>query len=137
MVRVEGTPYLCQTDEVGEICVSSGSTGVAYYGLPGMTKNVFEVSSFIPPLLRVALVFMALVNAIITVAYLCFLLQTVPVSPAGVPVSDRPFTRTSLLGFVGPVSFNMSILCSLEASASLMKKQAESIQLVQLLPRHQ
>lgn len=44
VVRVEGTPYLCQTDEVGEICVSSGSTGVAYYGLPGMTKNVFEVS---------------------------------------------------------------------------------------------
>lgn len=49
VVRVEGTPYLCQTDEVGEICVSSGSTGVAYYGLPGMTKNVFEVSaSFLP-----------------------------------------------------------------------------------------
>lgn len=46
VVRVEGTPYLCQTDEVGEICVSSGSTGVAYYGLPGMTKNVFEVSKF-------------------------------------------------------------------------------------------
>lgn len=44
VVRVEGTPYLCQTDEVGEICVSSGSTGVAYYGLPGMTKNIFEVS---------------------------------------------------------------------------------------------
>lgn len=43
VVRVEGTPYLCQTDEVGEICVSSGSTGVAYYGLPGMTKNIFEV----------------------------------------------------------------------------------------------
>lgn len=50
VVRVEGTPYLCQTDEVGEICVSSGSTGVAYYGLPGMTKNVFEVSAkfFLP-----------------------------------------------------------------------------------------
>jgi len=47
VVRVEGTPYLCQTDEVGEICVSSGSTGLAYYGLPGMTKNIFEVSVFI------------------------------------------------------------------------------------------
>uniref|UniRef100_A0A671Z428 Disco interacting A n=1 Tax=Sparus aurata TaxID=8175 RepID=A0A671Z428_SPAAU len=69
VVRVEGTPYLCQTDEVGEICVSSGSTGVAYYGLPGMTKNVFE---------------------------------TIPVMSSGVPISDRPFTRTSLLGFVGP-----------------------------------
>uniref|UniRef100_A0A3Q3W8G8 Disco-interacting protein 2 homolog A n=1 Tax=Mola mola TaxID=94237 RepID=A0A3Q3W8G8_MOLML len=71
VVRVEGTPYLCQTDEVGEICVSSGSTGVAYYGLPGMTKNIFE---------------------------------TVPVSSSGVPISDRPFIRTSLLGFVGPDS---------------------------------
>lgn len=25
---------------------------------------------------------------------------------AGVPVSDQPFTRTGLLGFVGPVSTN-------------------------------
>ncbi|XP_039674032.1 disco-interacting protein 2 homolog A isoform X12 [Perca fluviatilis] len=71
VVRVEGTPYLCQTDEVGEICVNSGSTGVAYYGLPGMTKNIFE---------------------------------TIPVTSSGIPVSDRPFTRTSLLGFVGPDS---------------------------------
>uniref|UniRef100_A0A4W6FCM9 Disco interacting A n=1 Tax=Lates calcarifer TaxID=8187 RepID=A0A4W6FCM9_LATCA len=71
VVRVEGTPYLCQTDEVGEICMSSGSTGVAYYGLPGMTKNIFE---------------------------------TIPVTSSGVPISDRPFTRTSLLGFVGPDS---------------------------------
>ncbi|CAG09279.1 unnamed protein product, partial [Tetraodon nigroviridis] len=71
VVRVEGTPYLCQTDEVGEICVSSGSTGVAYFGLPGMTKNIFE---------------------------------TVPLLSSGAPISDRPFTRTSLLGFVGPDS---------------------------------
>ncbi|XP_068559299.1 disco-interacting protein 2 homolog A isoform X6 [Cebidichthys violaceus] len=71
VVRVEGTPYLCQTDEVGEICVSSGSTGIAYYGLPGMTKNIFE---------------------------------TIPVTSSGIPISDRPFTRTSLLGFVGPDS---------------------------------
>ncbi|KAM4560939.1 disco-interacting protein 2 homolog A isoform 12-T12 [Fundulus diaphanus] len=69
VVRVEGTPFLCQTDEVGEICVSSGSSRLAYYGLPGMTKNIFE---------------------------------TIPVKPSGVPISDRPFTRTSLLGFVGP-----------------------------------
>uniref|UniRef100_A0A8C5CEM8 DMAP1-binding domain-containing protein n=1 Tax=Gadus morhua TaxID=8049 RepID=A0A8C5CEM8_GADMO len=71
VVRVEGTPYLCHTDEVGEICVSSASTGTAYYGLPGRTKNVFE---------------------------------TIPVKLSGIPVSDRPFTRTSLLGFVGPDS---------------------------------
>ncbi|XP_015214746.1 disco-interacting protein 2 homolog A isoform X1 [Lepisosteus oculatus] len=69
VVKVEGTPYLCCTDEVGEICVSSSSTGIAYYGLPGITKNVFE---------------------------------TIPVTNEGMPISDRPFTRTSLLGFVGP-----------------------------------
>ncbi|KAM9487383.1 disco-interacting protein 2 homolog A [Clarias gariepinus] len=69
VVRPEGTPYLCKTDEVGEVCVSSCTTGVSYYGLPGITKNVFE---------------------------------TVPVTASGSPVSDRPFTRTSLLGFIGP-----------------------------------
>uniref|UniRef100_A0A8B9JCH3 Disco-interacting protein 2 homolog A n=1 Tax=Astyanax mexicanus TaxID=7994 RepID=A0A8B9JCH3_ASTMX len=69
VVRPEGTPYLCRSDEVGEICVSSCTTGISYYGLPGMTKNVFE---------------------------------TIPVTASGSPVSDRPFTRTSLLGFIGP-----------------------------------
>ncbi|KAM6222907.1 disco-interacting protein 2 homolog A isoform 5-T5 [Rhynchocyon petersi] len=69
VVKVEGTPYLCKTDEVGEICVSSYATGTAYYGLIGITKNVFE---------------------------------TVPVTAGGAPISDRPFTRTGLLGFIGP-----------------------------------
>uniref|UniRef100_A0A671R572 Disco-interacting protein 2 homolog A-like n=1 Tax=Sinocyclocheilus anshuiensis TaxID=1608454 RepID=A0A671R572_9TELE len=69
VIRLEGMPYLCRMDEVGEICVSSRSTGISYYGLPGMTKNVFE---------------------------------TIPVTSSGAPISDRPFTRTSLLGFIGP-----------------------------------
>ncbi|XP_053758896.1 disco-interacting protein 2 homolog A isoform X7 [Panthera pardus] len=69
VVKVEGTPYLCKTDEVGEICVNSSATGTAYYGLLGITKSVFE---------------------------------TVPVTAGGAPVSDRPFTRTGLLGFIGP-----------------------------------
>lgn len=43
VVKVDGAPYLCKTDEVGEVCVSSSATGTAYYGLPGVTKNVFEV----------------------------------------------------------------------------------------------
>ncbi|XP_078214798.1 disco-interacting protein 2 homolog A isoform X12 [Callithrix jacchus] len=42
VVKLEGTPYLCKTDEVGEICVNSSATGTAYYGLLGITKNVFE-----------------------------------------------------------------------------------------------
>ena len=69
VVKVDGTPYLCKADEVGEICVNSGATGMAYFGLLGITKNVFEA---------------------------------VPVTASGVPVSDQPFTRTGLLGFVGP-----------------------------------
>uniref|UniRef100_A0AAR2JWT0 DMAP1-binding domain-containing protein n=1 Tax=Pygocentrus nattereri TaxID=42514 RepID=A0AAR2JWT0_PYGNA len=76
VVRPEGTPYLCRTDEVGEICVSSCTTGISYYGLPGMTKNVFE---------------------------------TIPVTASGSPVSDRPFTRSSLLGFIGPVSLYLPV----------------------------
>ncbi|XP_056670771.1 LOW QUALITY PROTEIN: disco-interacting protein 2 homolog A, partial [Monodelphis domestica] len=69
VVKVEGTPYLCRTDEVGEVCVRSGATGTAYYGLLGITKNVFE---------------------------------TIPVTAGGMPISDQPFTRTGLLGFIGP-----------------------------------
>ncbi|KAM9235108.1 disco-interacting protein 2 homolog A isoform 3-T3 [Leptosomus discolor] len=69
VVKVDGTPYLCKADEVGEICVNSGATGMAYFGLLGITKNVFEA---------------------------------IPVTAAGMPVSDQPFTRTGLLGFVGP-----------------------------------
>uniref|UniRef100_A0A8C9G577 Disco interacting protein 2 homolog A n=1 Tax=Pavo cristatus TaxID=9049 RepID=A0A8C9G577_PAVCR len=69
VVKVDGTPYLCKADEVGEICVNSGTTGMAYFGLLGITKNVFEA---------------------------------IPVTATGVPVSDQPFTRTGLLGFVGP-----------------------------------
>ncbi|NXP45499.1 DIP2A protein, partial [Heliornis fulica] len=69
VVKVDGTPYLCKADEIGEICVNSGATGMAYFGLLGITKNVFEA---------------------------------IPVTAAGVPVSDQPFTRTGLLGFVGP-----------------------------------
>ncbi|KAG8432541.1 hypothetical protein GDO86_016976 [Hymenochirus boettgeri] len=42
VVKAEGAPYLCKTDEIGELCVSSCSTGTAYFGLQGITKNVFE-----------------------------------------------------------------------------------------------
>ncbi|KAM4024630.1 disco-interacting protein 2 homolog A isoform 6-T6 [Anomaloglossus baeobatrachus] len=42
VVKMEGAPHLCKTDEVGELCVSSNSTGNAYYGLHGITKNIFE-----------------------------------------------------------------------------------------------
>ncbi len=37
------SPSLCQTDEIGEICVSSRSTADRYFGLQGMTTNVFKL----------------------------------------------------------------------------------------------
>ncbi|XP_036409630.1 disco-interacting protein 2 homolog C-like isoform X7 [Megalops cyprinoides] len=69
VVKPEGVPLLCRTDEIGELCVCSVATGTSYYGLTGMTKNTFEVF---------------------------------PMSSSGAPISEYPFTRTGLLGFVGP-----------------------------------
>lgn len=43
VIKMEGPAFLCKTDEVGEICVLSGATGTGYYGLAGLTKNVFKV----------------------------------------------------------------------------------------------
>ncbi len=36
-------PVLCQTDEVGEICISSKSTANCYYGLSGLSTNIFKI----------------------------------------------------------------------------------------------
>uniref|UniRef100_A0AAY4EVA4 DMAP1-binding domain-containing protein n=1 Tax=Denticeps clupeoides TaxID=299321 RepID=A0AAY4EVA4_9TELE len=69
VVKPEGVPQLCRTDEIGELCVCSIATGTSYYGLSGMTKNTFEVF---------------------------------PMGGNGAPISEYPFTRTGLLGFVGP-----------------------------------
>uniref|UniRef100_A0A6Q2ZGF9 DMAP1-binding domain-containing protein n=1 Tax=Esox lucius TaxID=8010 RepID=A0A6Q2ZGF9_ESOLU len=69
VVKPDGVPQLCKTDEIGELCVCSIATGTSYYGLSGMTKNTFEVF---------------------------------PMNSVGAPISEYPFTRTGLLGFVGP-----------------------------------
>uniref|UniRef100_A0A668W3Z5 DMAP1-binding domain-containing protein n=1 Tax=Oreochromis aureus TaxID=47969 RepID=A0A668W3Z5_OREAU len=71
IVKPEGSPQLCKTDEIGEIVINSRAGGTMYYGLPGVTKTTFEV---------------------------------IPVNQAGAPVGEIPFTRTGLLGFVGPGS---------------------------------
>uniref|UniRef100_A0AAQ4PAL7 Disco-interacting protein 2 homolog Bb n=1 Tax=Gasterosteus aculeatus aculeatus TaxID=481459 RepID=A0AAQ4PAL7_GASAC len=42
-VRPDGPPQLCKTDEIGEIIINSRAGGNMYYGLPGVTKNTFEV----------------------------------------------------------------------------------------------
>uniref|UniRef100_A0A8C6Q6B9 Disco-interacting protein 2 homolog Ca n=1 Tax=Nothobranchius furzeri TaxID=105023 RepID=A0A8C6Q6B9_NOTFU len=69
VVKLEGVPQLCKTDEIGELCVCTVATGTSYYGLAGMTKNTFEVF---------------------------------PVFNNGSPISEFPFIRTGLLGFIGP-----------------------------------
>lgn len=43
IVKPDGPPMLCKTDEIGEIVLNSRAGGTMYYGLPGVTKNTFEV----------------------------------------------------------------------------------------------
>lgn len=43
IVKPDGPPMLCKTDEIGEIMLNSRAGGTMYYGLPGVTKNTFEV----------------------------------------------------------------------------------------------
>ncbi|XP_046734597.1 disco-interacting protein 2 homolog C isoform X5 [Diprion similis] len=48
VVKMEGQPFICKTDEVGEICVHSSATGSQYWGLQGLTNNTFKVSPLLP-----------------------------------------------------------------------------------------
>lgn len=36
-------PYLCHTDEIGEICISAKSTADRYFGLQGLSTSTFKV----------------------------------------------------------------------------------------------
>ncbi|XP_043287270.1 disco-interacting protein 2 homolog A isoform X6 [Venturia canescens] len=69
VVKIEGQPFICKTDEVGEICVHSPATGSQYWGLQGLTNNTFKVS---------------------------------PLQADGTPTGDVEYTRSGLLGFLGP-----------------------------------
>lgn len=51
IVKPDGLPQLCKTDEIGEICVSSRTGGMMYFGLAGVTKNTFEVRDVFPRVL--------------------------------------------------------------------------------------
>ncbi|XP_076441207.1 disco-interacting protein 2 homolog C-like isoform X3 [Babylonia areolata] len=43
VIKLDGAPYLCKTDEVGELCVCSGYTGTSYWGLQGITITTFQI----------------------------------------------------------------------------------------------
>lgn len=93
-VKAEGLPLLCKADEIGELVVCTVATGTSYYGLPGMTKTMFEVSERF--FLCAFHVFAPLRSGV------SFLPQVFPVSNGGAPISQLPFARTGLLGFIGP-----------------------------------
>lgn len=43
VVKINGPPYLCKTDEVGEICLSTKAAGSCYWGLSGLTNSIFRL----------------------------------------------------------------------------------------------
>uniref|UniRef100_A0A1B0G3J4 DMAP1-binding domain-containing protein n=1 Tax=Glossina morsitans morsitans TaxID=37546 RepID=A0A1B0G3J4_GLOMM len=80
VVRSEGYPVLCKTDQVGEICVTSGATGASYFGLEGLTNATFKVQP---------------------------LLDDPECDKDGAviktkSISDEYYVRSGLLGFLGP-----------------------------------
>jgi hypothetical protein len=46
VVKMDGPPILCKTDEVGELCLSSSYVGSSYFGLQGITNQIFKVGLF-------------------------------------------------------------------------------------------
>lgn len=43
VIQQEGPPVLCKTDQVGEICIASSSTGNGYFGLEGLSNSIFRI----------------------------------------------------------------------------------------------
>ncbi|CEF68538.1 Disco-interacting protein 2 homolog C [Strongyloides ratti] len=48
VVKVSGIPKICKADEIGEICISSPSTGSFYWGLDGISSGTFKVEPLGP-----------------------------------------------------------------------------------------
>lgn len=91
VVRMDGPPFLCKTDEVGEICVSSGSAGAHYWGLKGMSNATFRVQ----PLPNDAASSAIVANG--------GTLQSVSSVGSGDGIgSGGCYIRSGLLGFLGP-----------------------------------
>ena len=43
VVKADGNPTLCKTDEVGELCLSAPYCGTGYWGLQGVSNAAFKV----------------------------------------------------------------------------------------------
>ncbi|XP_076064398.1 disco-interacting protein 2 isoform X2 [Oratosquilla oratoria] len=48
VVKMDGAPYVCRTDEVGEICVAGTAVGAQYWGLQGLTNTTFHLQPLLP-----------------------------------------------------------------------------------------
>ncbi|CAD5208915.1 unnamed protein product [Bursaphelenchus xylophilus] len=48
VVKMNGAPKVCRTDEVGEICLHAPSTASCYYGLKGISSQTFQVNPLAP-----------------------------------------------------------------------------------------
>lgn len=92
VIKMEGQTYLCKTDEVGEICVSSGATGTQYWGLPGLSNSTFRVQPLTPPL----------DNSTTTTATNTAERNNEKGIITPVLANTGEFTRSGLLGFLGP-----------------------------------
>lgn len=124
IVRPDGPPQLCKTDEIGEIIVNSRAGGNMYYGLPGVTKNTFEVwQQIIQSVSTDTIKWNKRLNSFLFVPYsLSGCAQVIPVNANGVPIGEIPFVRSGLLGFVGPVSRTVSLQHSICGNLSPPRK---------------
>lgn len=92
VVKPEGPPILCKTDEVGEICVTSGSTGCGYYGLEGLSNSTFKVLPMIDTAPPGQTATMGSQSSG----------KDLDLNLNLKPVGDDPYVRSGLLGFLGP-----------------------------------
>lgn len=100
VVNSEGPPILCKTDQVGEICVTSGSTGTGYFGLEGLTNSTFKVQA----MLETTTPTQQTQSTITSQQSTGTGTQTTTPSelPNLKPFSDELYVRSGLLGFLGP-----------------------------------
>lgn len=93
VVNADGPPILCKTDQVGEICVSSGSTGSGYYGLEGLTNATFKVQPLVDTQPTV----------VTTTSTITSQSSQKDVTELNLkPFGEDFYVRSGLLGFLGP-----------------------------------
>lgn len=103
VVNSDGPPILCKTDQVGEICVTSGSTGTGYFGLEGLTNSTFKVQPLIEIATPTQPAQTTVVPQVPATAVGGVQAKEAVVEPLSYkPYSDESYVRSGLLGFLGP-----------------------------------